>query len=75
MSENITERRYAEMYLLGVLDATEGIVWCDYYQVKTISLDEIVYEGLKKTDSAQRQKRAARVIADILGKRLACKGK
>ncbi|NMG70436.1 Rap1a/Tai family immunity protein [Parazoarcus communis] len=75
MSKNMVERRYAEMYLLGVLDATEGIVWCDYYHIKTISLDEIVYEGMRKADAGQLQKRAALVITDILKKDLSCGGK
>jgi len=75
MSKNMVERRYAEMYLLGVLDATEGIAWCDYHHVKTISLDEEVFEGMKKADSTQLGKRAAFVITDILKKRLSCKDK
>lgn len=75
MSRNMVERRYAEMYLLGVLDATEGVAWCDYSQIKTISLNEVVYEGLKKTDSAQLRKRAAFVITDILKKDLSCTDK
>src|SRR2546427_1932773 len=35
MSKEVPERRYAEMYLLGVLDATEGRAWCDYRHLKT----------------------------------------
>lgn len=73
MSKNMVERRYAEMYLLGVLDATEGIAWCDYYHIKTISLNEAVYEGLRKADSTRLRKRAALVITDILKKDLSCK--
>jgi hypothetical protein len=75
MSKNITEKRYAEMYLLGVFDATEGIAWCNYHLVKTISLEEVVYEGLKKMDSTQLQKRASLVITNILKRNLHCKGK
>ncbi len=75
MSRNMVERRYAEMYLLGVLDVTEGTDWCDYRHVKTVSLDEEVYEGMKKADPAQLQKRAAFIIRDILRKRLPCKDK
>jgi hypothetical protein len=75
MSKNIIEKRYAEMYLLGVLDATEGTVWCDYYHIKTISLNETIYEGLKKADPVFLQKRAALVITDILKKDLSCKAK
>jgi hypothetical protein len=72
-SKNTEEKRYAQMYLLGVLDATEGISWCDYRLVKTISLEERVYEGLKKLDSNQLKKRASIVIASILKNRIPCK--
>jgi len=75
LSSNIAERRYAQMYLLGVLDATGGISWCDYRLAKTISLEEQVYEGLKKADANQLQKRAALVITGILKDRLPCKDK
>ncbi|WP_313622770.1 Rap1a/Tai family immunity protein [Achromobacter sp.] len=75
MSSNMVERRYAEMYLLGVLDATEGLAWCGYSNVKTVSLDEIVYEGLKEATSAQLRRRAALVITDILETSLPCQHK
>lgn len=75
VSNNMAERRYAEMYLLGVLDATEGIAWCDYYHIKTISLNEAVYDGLKKANSTQLRKRAALVITDILKQNHSCKEK
>ncbi|MCB4789978.1 hypothetical protein LGR64_27150 [Delftia sp. Lp-1] len=74
MSKNLMERRYAEMYLLGVLDATEGRVWCDYQHFKTITLAEVLHSGLSKLDLKQRESRAAHVISDILGKEFPCKG-
>ena len=40
MGNSADERRYAELYLLGVLDATEGSAWCDYKTYKTITIDE-----------------------------------
>ncbi|WP_338845604.1 Rap1a/Tai family immunity protein [Massilia sp. W12] len=73
MSKNMQERRFAEMYLLGVLDATEGSAWCDYKLVKTISLDEMVYEGFKNSDPEKLKRRASSVISEILQKKLACK--
>ncbi len=75
MSKILAERRYAEMYLLGVLDATEGRAWCDYHQFKTVTLGEVVHEGLKKMDAGQRGRRAAYVISDILNKQFPCKDK
>lgn len=75
MSKNLTERRYAEMYLLGVLDATEGRAWCDYQRFKTITLGEVIYSGFKKADAKQLSARAAYVITDILSQHFPCKGK
>ncbi|WP_374328434.1 Rap1a/Tai family immunity protein [Azonexus sp.] len=75
MSKNMMERRYAQMYLVGVLDATEGNAWCDYHRIKTISLNEAVYEGLKNAEASQLRKRAALVITDILKKDFSCKEK
>jgi hypothetical protein len=74
MSKNLMERRYAEMYLLGVLDATEGRVWCDYQHFKTITLAEVLHSGLSKLDLKQRESRAAHVISDILEREFPCKG-
>jgi len=30
MSKDADERKNAELYLLGVMDVTEGRSWCDY---------------------------------------------
>ena len=39
---NERERIKADMYLLGVLDATEGKLWCGYHRLKSISIHESV---------------------------------
>jgi hypothetical protein len=46
------ERRYADLYLLGVVDATEGKVWCGYRKRLTISILEWIDTGLKKLDES-----------------------
>lgn len=71
-SENVDQRRRAEMFLLGVLDATEGTSWCDYKTYKTITLDERLYSELKKYGPAGKRDRAARVIAQIFAKHFPC---
>jgi hypothetical protein len=38
MHGSIEERRYSELYLLGVLDATEGNIWCNYKSTKPLPL-------------------------------------
>lgn len=75
MSQTVEERRYAELYLLGVLDATEGIGWCDYRTFKTTTLGEEIFSGFKALDPARLKARASRVIADILARRFPCRGK
>lgn len=73
MSPNETERHYAELYLLGVLDATEGISWCSYKKLKTITIQEIIFEELKNIAPQKTNERASKIIVEILSKRHACK--
>jgi hypothetical protein len=75
MSQTVEERRDAELYLLGVLDATEGTGWCDYRTVKTTTLGEEVFSGFKALDPARLKARASHVIADILARRFSCRSK
>lgn len=72
MSKSVETRRYAELYLLGVLDASEGAAWCDYRQYRTITLGEEIYTGFKELDSSKQGARAAHVILEILGKKFPC---
>ena len=72
MSSSIEERRYAELYFLGVLDATEGSVWCDYKTYKTITIDERVFVNLKKLSKQEFEGRAATVIKNILSREFPC---
>lgn len=60
------ERRSAELYLLGVMDATEGRSWCDYKTFKPDTLRGRIFEGFKKLDSHRLNERASKVIEDIL---------
>lgn len=71
-SENVDQRRRAELFLLGVLDATEGTSWCDYRTFKTITIDETVFSQLKKTIDGIRQVRAAQAIGRVLSKNFPC---
>lgn len=73
MGSSIDARRYAELYLLGVLDATEGSAWCDYKTYKTITLDETIFVEFKKLTSNQLEERAATVITKILKKKFPCR--
>lgn len=75
MSQAVEERRYSELYLLGVLDATEGTAWCDYRKFKTTTLGEEIFAGLKGLEPSRRKVRAARVIVDILSSKFPCRSK
>lgn len=68
-------RERAQLYLLGVMDATEGRDWCAYQLAKSITLREIVFEHLRKQSSAHLQKRASVLITEALRTSLACKEK
>ncbi len=71
-SKNVIERRYAQMYLLGVVDAIEGVSFCGYNVLKTITINEVVYEGFKRLSPEQLNKRASSVIQDILSENTGC---
>jgi hypothetical protein len=75
MSKSVDERRYAEMYLLGVLDSTEGTAWCSYRLYKTTTIAEDLYLSFKSLDDHQMQRRAAQVIAEVLSKKFPCGAK
>ncbi|PCI13695.1 MAG: hypothetical protein COB71_04745 [Thiotrichales bacterium] len=66
MSSDPKEREKAELYLLGVMDATEGQSWCDYKTFKTITLRESVFEGFKKVTKNKLDYRASIIIKEIL---------
>ncbi len=72
MSNDANERKNAELYLLGVLDMTEGQSWCDYRTFKTITLRERIFEEFKKLDKNNLNRRASNVIEAILSQRYPC---
>ncbi|MEE3664276.1 Rap1a/Tai family immunity protein [Brenneria sp. g21c3] len=66
-------RQQADMYLLGVLDATEGKSWCSYNILKSITLEEIVFSYFKKLPAERLQERASRLIEEALIQNNSCK--
>lgn len=74
MKGTIEDRRYAEMYLVGVLDTSEGVSWCDYEQYKTITIDEILFVAFKKLPDVRQNERASSVIVSILKDNFPCEG-
>lgn len=75
MSENVSQRRLAEMYLIGVLDSTEGNTWCGFGIVLPGALQEQIFIGLKQQTKEVMQGKAPEVISSLLSKKLPCKDK
>ncbi|WP_416260199.1 Rap1a/Tai family immunity protein [Gibbsiella quercinecans] len=72
-TSNEQERLKADMYLMGVLDATEGKNWCNYQRLKTITLQEIIYSYFKKPPQARLNERAAKLIEEAITQHHSCK--
>lgn len=66
--ENERERIKADMYFVGVLDATEGKEWCGYKKFLPGSAQEVVYARLLRMQPEQREKLSA---ADYIVKSMA----
>jgi hypothetical protein len=75
MSGCADEERSADLYLLGVMDATEGEAWCDYHTIKSVSLREFIFEKLKKMDASQLKERASKVLEVLLHQAFPCRKK
>lgn len=73
MSSDVKQRRLAEMYVAGVLDSTEGTLWCSYNVAAPSAIQEQVFAGLKSTIKASPDLRASNAIINKLSKLLPCK--
>jgi hypothetical protein len=74
MSAQPEQRRLAEMYVVGVLDSSEGESWCGYQEVGSPDgLQEQIYLALKRAVQEAPKARASSVIKSRLTNLLACK--
>ena len=73
MSSDIEQRRLAEMYLIGVIDSSEGVTWCGYDVASPGAIQEQVYIGLKNAMASTPKKRASDSIKLKLEELLPCK--
>lgn len=73
MSQNVEQRRLAEMYLIGVIDASEGESWCDYTIASPDAIQEQVFIGLKNVLKNSPKERASVAIRSRLEELLPCK--
>ncbi len=72
VSQDEGARKVARLYLLGVMDATEGRAWCDYKKLSTATLNEFIFEYMKKSTPIQLERRASAVIEDSLHASFPC---
>lgn len=73
MSDNVNHRRLAEMYLIGVIDSSEGITWCSFNIASPNAIQEQAYLGLQETLKTKPSTRASKSIISKLNKYLPCK--
>jgi hypothetical protein len=75
MSTDIEQRRLAEMYVIGVIDSSEGESWCGFDISSPDAIQEQVYIGLKRTLARSPKERASTAIKSQLKELLPCKEK
>lgn len=73
ISQSPVRRSAARLYLLGVLDSTEGKSWCSYSELKTVTINEFVFEYLKKLPVEKLKSRASILIENALQQSFPCK--
>lgn len=70
---NERERIKADMYLLGVLDTTEGSVWCGYNRLLPSSIHENLYSYFENLTAEKAKQRASKTIVDAMSELAPCK--
>jgi hypothetical protein len=72
-SDRQEDRRYAELFLAGVLYTIEGKSWCGYARTKSVSILDVLHTGLGQLGESRYNERAASVITEIMHKVSLCK--
>ena len=75
MSTNTQERRLAEMYVVGVVNGSEGVSWCGLRRISPDAIQEQVFIALKKSVETSPQERPSAAIVSHLKRTLPCKAK
>ncbi|WLI75985.1 Rap1a/Tai family immunity protein [Kosakonia sp. H02] len=70
---NERERIKADMYLLGVLDTTEGTIWCGYNRLLPSSIHENLYSYFENLGTEKGKQRASKTITDAMSELMPCK--
>ena len=66
-------RRDADVYIYGVIDATEKRIWCSFWDIKSSELINHLRYLFKKVDKSRYDERASHVITELLQNRRPCK--
>lgn len=61
------------MYVVGVIDSSEGVSWCGFNVASPDAIKEQVFESLKDSMKTNPQGRAANAIKSRLEELLPCK--
>lgn len=73
IGKDLLQRRLAEMYVIGVIDSTEGELWCDFKIASPNAIKEQVFNALKSGTISSPQKRASSTIKNKLKNLLPCR--
>lgn len=70
------EQRLAYLYVYGVLDMSEGTVWCNSYAdpIGPEGIKELARDAIRKAVASTPDERAAKAIIDEFKKISPCKG-
>jgi hypothetical protein len=70
---NERERIKANMYLLGVVDASEGTTWCKGRPFLPNTIHEFLYSRFANLSKQQGEERASKIIIDGMKELRPCK--
>lgn len=73
MGSDVAQRRLAEMYVVGVLDTSEGTIWCGYEKVSPDGIQEQVLQALKSGLETMPKARASDAIKARFTDLFSCK--
>ena len=69
---NERERIKADMFLLGVVDASEGKSWCKGHPVLPNTVHEFLYSRFAHLSEQESKRRASEIITDAMGELRPC---
>jgi hypothetical protein len=67
------EGDFANGYLAGIADITQGKIWCDEWKTKPHEIDSEVFHILRKLPQERLREKASVLVIETLGKKFPCK--